>query len=204
MQIRQNIISFYILFFFIIFGIIFGSFSSIKAQEAPGLRPQMGVWFGPVSPFPYTEISNVLTTYLGGGLFFRMAWPNSILRTELGTSWSYYNSKTTSSLHLVPFYAAEVYRIPINFALKFFIKAGGGGVYVKANPEGNSRIDPLGFIGFEGSFPAGRRVNIGLRLDYLMVIESHLEPPKQAPTNYKTSNFYFMNVGLMVNFNFTR
>lgn len=174
------------------------------AQQPVGLRPQIGVWFGPTTPMPRTEISETLDTYLGGGLFTRFGWPTSVWRTEIGASWSYYTSQDTAGLHLFPIYGASVYRIPINFPLKFQLKAGGGGAYAKIKPENRGRWDPLGFAGFEGSFPAGRRVNIGLRIDYLFVMESHLDPPANAPAGYKTGNFQFWNVGLMVNFNLTR
>ena len=98
----------------------------------------------------------MLDTFLGGGIFYRVNWPFNLIRSEVGISWSYYTSRTTSSLHLVPMYGLGVYRIPINIPLKFQVKAGGGTTFVDADPEDKNRWDPLIMFGFEGSFPAGR------------------------------------------------
>jgi hypothetical protein len=166
-------------------------------------RPQIGLWFGPVTPVPNTRIADVLTTSLGGGLFFRGNLPSNTLRTEIGFSYSYYTSRTVARLHSIPVYGALVYTLPINLPLSFYVKAGAGGNFLRNYPEGSKNWLPAGYLGFETSFPAGRLINIGVRADYFFVYEQHLSPPPNNP-NYELHNAHFLNFGLMVNFNLSR
>jgi len=186
--------------------IAFISAPALHAQvEAEGwtFKPQIGIWFGPVTPVPGSKISEVLTTSLGGGLFLRGNIPSNSLRTEIGASYSYYTSKTVARLHSIPVYGALVYTLPINLPLSFHVKAGAGGNFLRNYPEGAKNWLPAGYLGFETSFPAGRLVNIGVRADYYLVYEKHLSPPKNNP-NYEIYNGHFFNFGLMVNFNLAR
>lgn len=179
---------------------------SLSAQvEAEGwkFKPQIGVWFGPVTPSPGSKLSDVLTTSLGGGLFFRGNIPSNTLRIEIGGSYSYYTSRTTARLHSIPVYGAICYTLPINLPLSFFVKAGAGGNFLRNVPEGSRNWLPAGYLGFEASFPAGKLINIGVRADYLFVYEKHLSPPSNNP-NYEIYNGHFLNFGLMVNFNLVR
>ena len=48
-------------------------------------------------------------------------------------------------------------------------------------------------VGIEGSFAAGRTVNIGLRIDYLFVYEEYIEGANR--------NGHVINVGINVFFN---
>lgn len=171
--------------------------------EAWRFKPQLGIWFGPVTPFPGTKISDVLTTSLGGGLFFRGNLPTNWLRTEIGASYSYYTSRTVARLHSIPVYGAFVYTIPVNLPLTFMVKAGAGGNFLRNFPEGAKNWLPAGYLGFETSFPAGKLINIGVRADYFFVYEQHLSPPANNP-NYVVYNAHFLNFGLMVNFNLSR
>lgn len=166
-------------------------------------KPQIGIWFGPVTPVPGTKISDVLTTSLGGGMFFRGNLPSNTLRTEIGFSYSYYTSRTVARLHSIPVYGALVYTLPINLPLSFHVKAGAGGNFLRNYPEGAKNWLPAGYLGFETSFPAGRLINIGVRADYFLVYEQHLSPPANNP-NYQLYNAHFLNFGLMVNFNLSR
>ena len=159
------------------------------------------VWAG--NPCTWQQISEVLTTSLGGGLFLRGNIPSNSLRTEIGASYSYYTSKTVARLHSIPVYGALVYTLPINLPLSFHVKAGAGGNFLRNYPEGAKNWLPAGYLGFETSFPAGRLVNIGVRADYYLVYEKHLSPPKNNP-NYEIYNGHFFNFGLMVNFNLAR
>ena len=166
-------------------------------------KPQLGIWFGPVTPVPGTRISDVLTTSLGGGMFFRMNIPSNTLRLEIGGSYSYYTSRTLSRLHSIPVYGALAYTIPVNLPLTFQVKAGAGGNFLRNFPEGAKNWLPAGYLGFETSFPAGKLINIGVRADYYFVYEQHLSPPANNP-NYTVYNAHFLNFGLMVNFNLSR
>ena len=181
-------------------------FAPISAQvEAEGwkFKPQIGVWFGPVTPVPGSKLSEVLVTSLGGGMFLRGNLPTNTLRTEIGASYSYYTSRTVARLHSIPVYGALVYTLPINLPLQFHIKGGAGGNFLRNYPEGARNWLPFGYAGFETSFPAGKFVNIGVRADYYFVYEKYLSPPANNP-NYQIYNGHFFNFGLMVNFNLTR
>lgn len=180
--------------------------SSLLAQvetEEWRFKPQLGIWFGPVTPVPGTKMAEVLTTSLGGGMFFRMNIPSNTLRFELGGSYSYYTSRTLARLHSLPVYGALSYTLPINLPLTFQIKAGMGGNFLRNLPEGSRNWLPAGYLGFETSFPAGKIINIGVRADYYFVYEQHLSPPPNNP-NYVIYNGHFFNFGLMVNFNLVK
>jgi len=180
--------------------------ASLSAQvegEAWRFKPQIGIWFGPVTPMPGTEISNVLSTSLGGGFFFRGNIPSNTLRIEIGTSYSYYTSRAVARLHSIPVYGALCYTLPINLPLAFHVKAGAGSNFMRNAPEGSRNWLPIGMLGFETSFPAGKIINIGVRADYFFVYEKHLSPPANNP-NYEVHNGHFFNFGLMVNFNLNR
>ncbi|HRP69810.1 MAG TPA: hypothetical protein PLY93_09800 [Turneriella sp.] len=166
-------------------------------------KPQIGLWFGPVTPVPGTAIADVLITSLGGGIFFRGNLPTNTLRTEIGVSYGYYTSRSTARLHSLPVYGALVYTLPINLPLSFFVKGGLGSNYLKNAIEGSQNWLPTGYLGFETSFPAGKLVNIGVRADYYYVYEKHLSAPANNP-NYEVHNGHFLNFGLMVNFNLSR
>ncbi len=192
--------------FLLTISIAFALSASLSAQvetEEWRFKPQIGVWFGPVTPVPGTKISEAITTSLGGGLFFRMNIPSNTLRLELGGSYSYYTARTVTRLHSVPVYGALAYTIPINLPLTFQLKAGAGANFLQNYPERSKNWLPAGYLGFETSFPAGKLVNIGVRADYYLVYEKHLTPPAANP-NYEVVNGHFLNFGLMVNFNLSR
>ncbi len=177
-------------------------FAQVESEQWR-FKPQLGIWFGPVTPVPGTRIADVLTTSLGGGMFFRGNLPSNTLRTEIGFSYSYYTSRSVARLHSIPVYGAFVYTLPINLPLSFYVKAGAGGNFLRNYPEGAKNWLPAGYLGFETSFPAGRLINIGVRADYFFVYEQHLSPPPNNP-NYQLHNAHFFNFGLMVNFNLSR
>ena len=120
------------------------------------VEPQIGLWFGPVLPFPATALSDVLTTSLGGGLFFRMNVPTDNLKTEIGTSISFYESSSTEALLSVPSYAAVSYTIPIDSPILFQFKLGGGINYIENQPERNHNALPAFFQVLKCLFPQER------------------------------------------------
>ena len=164
------------------------------------IKPQIGLWFGPVLPFPGSKLSERLLTSLGGGIFFRINLPSDNFKTEISTSLNYYTSDSTESLISVPNYAAVSYSLPIDSPLLFQLKLGMGVNYMRNSPEKNENSLPLFFSGFEMSFPAGKVVNIGIRVDYYFVIESFVKKPKENP-DFQIYNGHFINLGLMLNFN---
>ena len=178
--------------------------SGLRAQfelDELKINPQLGLWFGPVLPFPNTALSEVLVTNLGGGLFSRINLPSKTFRTEIGTSLSYYRSNATEALLSIPNYVAISYSMPIDSPLLLQGKIGVGSNYLRSLPEKNHNWLPAFFLGFEMSFPAGRVVNIGLRIDYYFVIETiGNQAPSENP-NFALHNGHFINIGLMLNFN---
>jgi len=166
-------------------------------EEDFHLQPVMGVWFGPMTPFPGTELSKVLNAALGGGGFFRINIPSNTFQLETGVSFFTLTSLLTERLTVIPIYLAGVYKLPVDFALSFYFKAGGGMGYFANKPEGNNGYLPVFYGGFETSFPAGKVVNIGVRFDYYFAYETWMKP--QA--NYKMIDGHFISIGIMANFN---
>lgn len=186
--------------FFIVSQTIFGQFEEVETWR---FRPQIGLWFGPVTPFPGSALAQVLNTNLGGGIFFRMNIPSDTWRFEMGSSYSYYDSSYQAALVTVPVYGAVNYLIPLELPLTFYAKFGSGGMYVYNKPNKRENWHPLFLLGFESSFPAGKWVNIGIRIDYFFVYEKYLSPPPGFP-GYQVVNAHLLKFGLMVNFNLAR
>jgi len=181
-----------------------GLFAPLSAQyeEKTGYQPkvQIGGWFGVVSPFPGTELAQVLKSYIGGGAFARVNLPIKFIYLESGISVQNYSSFLTEKLTLAPFYGALALRVPLDFALHIYLKAGGGASYVKVLPENKSNILPSAFFGIETTFPATSKVNIGFRVDYNIAYEKQLTPPAGIP-NYTLVNGHFLTFGLLIHFN---
>ncbi len=134
-------------------------------------KSEIGFWMGASSPFPGTKTASLLDTTMGFGLFTRFQWPFNVLYTEMGISYSNYLSHSERGLTTIPIYAALAYKLPFDLPVSFFLKAGGGAAYLIARPSNSEGWDPLGFLGFEVSFVAGRKVRIGLRYDYNHIME---------------------------------
>ncbi len=180
--------------FFIVIFIIIATVSTAFAQRRrrdPFEKPQVGIWFGPVTPV-YTTADD-LDTYLGGGLFLRT---NSFIRgLKFGfdTSYQTFGSDGVNELTMIPVYGSFIYRLPVNMPLAFQLKYGMGGARLYMRPDRVTQWDPLFSLGIETSFPAGRIFNIGLRIDYLLLYEKHMEGA--------TRNGHFINAGITLFFN---
>jgi hypothetical protein len=160
-------------------------------RSDPFEKPQVGLWFGTVTPVYTTD--DDLDTYLGGGLFLRT---NSFIRgIKIGLDGSYqmFRSEGINELTMIPVYGNFIYRLPIQMPLAFQLKAGGGSARLYYRPDEVTVWEPLFMLGFETSFPAGRLFNIGLRIDYLYIYEGHMEGA--------TRNGHIVNAGLTVFFN---
>jgi len=149
--------------------------------------PQVGLWFGPITP-----VNIPVDAGIGGGLFYRHTMPWKYLKVGFDTSFQYYDSKTVNKLIMVPFYPSAIFLLPLDLPIKLQLKVGFGGTYAYAEPESEHQVYPLFTTGVEVSFPAGRLVNIGLRVDYLLAIEAHLN---------NGVNGHFFNIGLSVYLN---
>ncbi len=162
--------------------------------------PVIGMWFGPVAPFPNTVYSSILKTNLGGGLFIRTNFPTNVWMIEAGTSLNYYDSNITVRLYSLPTYGSIVYKLPIELPISFLFKLGLGFNYFRNKPENNKNTHPAIFIGYHMFFPAGTYVNIGLRIDYYAVFESYLDT-STINTDLRIHNGHFINIGLSLSFN---
>ncbi len=190
-------------FLAITFLLISGPAFSQYEESQWNLEPKIGFWFGPVAPVPGTALADSIDTYLGGGIFGRVNIPTDYLRLETGISYQEFKSRDINSLTMVPAYVGLSYKIPLDFPIKFALRLGGGAVYVANEPEGHSNVLPLLNSGFELSFPAGRMLAIGLRVDYNLAYEKHLSPPPENP-NFEIINGHFISFGLTLTVNMTR
>jgi hypothetical protein len=199
------------IFFFCLF-LLSNVLSAQALEDYNKRRYEVGGWVGAGNPFPGTKTIQLLDTTLGGGAYFRMPFPY-IFYTEIGTSYAVYLSKSERGLTTIPLYAALAYRIPLELPIQFFIKAGGGQAYVVARPSDTARWDPLIYGGLEASFIAGKRIRIGVRLDYNQIRETNLDLPNTYnlplaspyddprllnPNYYRLENADFFYFGLMV------
>lgn len=175
--------------------LIISSLATLEAAPRRGRdpfeKPQIGFWFGPVTPV-YTTAEN-LETYFGGGLFVRT---NSFVKNvKIGLDGSYqqYRSRGINEMNLRPVYGNLLWRLPIHFPLAFQLKAGAGAARVEIKPDRYHQWDPVFMTGVETSFPAGKIVNIGLRIDYLLIYEKYIPGARR--------NGHVVNAGLTLFFN---
>jgi len=163
-----------------------------RKKKEPFYKSQVGLWFGPVTPV-YTTWDDV-DTNLGGGMFVRSISFWDDFKIGVDSSYQYFESRGVNTLTLWPVYGSLLYRLPIrDIPLAFQIKLGAGGTYVKIRPDRVDQWDPVFMVGWEGSFPAGRVVNIGLRIDYLLVYEGYIKGAKR--------NGHILNTGITLYFN---
>ena len=154
-------------------------------------RPQLGLWFGINTPALQT--ADLVDTNLGGGLLARYNLPFRPLKIGLDASYQAYQNDGVNELTLVPVYANLIYLLPFNLPVKLQIKAGAGANYLYALPDDISQWDPLFMGGVEMSFPAGRIVNIGLRIDYIYIYQAYIQKGSDGG--------HFVNAGITLFFN---
>ncbi|MBN1531927.1 MAG: hypothetical protein JXA20_04635 [Spirochaetes bacterium] len=154
-------------------------------------RPQIGAWFGPITPVGPT--GDLVQTALGGGIFFRYNTPYDLLKIGLDTSYQHFTSSGVNELTMVPVYGNMIFLLPLDLPLRFQFKAGAGGCWLYVKPDKLSQWDIMFMAGFELSFPAGRIVNIGLRIDYIFLYESYMQGAR--------NNGHVINAGIMLYFN---
>lgn len=155
------------------------------------MKPQAGIWFGP--SMPLYEMNDNVEPALGGGAFFRLNTPLTLLKVGGEVGYQKHKSQGVNAISLVPVYGNLLFLLPIKFPMNFQFKLGAGGVKVYIKPEEKEQFDPLFMAGLEVSFMAGRMVNFGLRFDYMVIYEKHISGAKY--------NGYFFNTGLTLYFN---
>jgi len=155
-------------------------------------RPQIGVWYGPITPI--YESSDYVDTGLGGGAFFRYNLPFQNLKFGVEAAYEPYSSDDRlNEITLVPVYGNFLYLLPLRLPLRIQLKAGVGGCKVHMEPDNVTQWDPMLATGLEISFPAGKLLNVALRLDYLMLYEKHIEGAER--------NGHFFNAGISLYLN---
>ena len=116
----------------------------------------------------------------------------------------------------VPVYGALAYKLPLDLPISIFLKGGGGYAYTVARPANLAVWNPLTYMGAEFSFVAGKKVRIGIRLDYNRIMETlRAERPieyriftapytqdirLEDPYQYKIKDGEFFYFNLMVTF----
>jgi len=165
--------------------------SAASSRKKYFSKPQIGVWYGPITPLFGTD--DYLDSNLGGGGFFRYNLPYDPLKIGLESSYQLYESESVAEMRLIPVYANLLWLLPINLPIRFQLKAGAGLCKVNFEPDGINQWDPMFMAGTEISFPAGKIANIALRLDYLCLYEEYLDDA--------TKNGHFFNAGISLYFN---
>jgi hypothetical protein len=174
--------------------VIFHSIDSFAYKRKKGYfsRPQIGGWFGPISPL--AETAKRVETGLGGGIFFRLTMPWwEYLKFGVDSSYQRFKSKGVNELTFVPICGNILLQLPIDFAVRFQFKGGAGVGYIYIKPDELDQWDPVFFAGFEVSFPAGRIVNIGLRIDYYHIYEGYIKGSRNGG--------HILNTGISLYFN---
>ena len=156
-------------------------------------KPQIGVWFGPLAPLGSTKKDLSLENSLGGGLFFRYNTPFRLFKFGVETSYQYFPSHGVNKMHFVPLFGNILFLLPVRLPVKIQLKGGFGSGWIKIMPDDEERWDMVFNTGAEMSFPAGRLVNIGLRLDYYYIYEGYLDGAKYGG--------HLFNAGISVYFN---
>ncbi len=165
----------------------------VSAQDRKNyfLSPQIGGWFGVIAPLGQT--ANLIETNLGGGGFFRFNLPPDFLKLGLDVSYQNYKSRGVNELTFVPIYGTALFLLPLNIPLKIQLKLGAGAAYMQIKPDLSEQLEPIFIGGAEVSFPAGKFINIGLRLDYIYILEAGVVA--NAPGGH------IFNVGICLYFN---
>jgi len=155
-------------------------------------NPQLGIWYGPVTPI--LDTYDLLEPDMGVGIFFRYNLPIDSIKLGLDTSYQEYGSKGVNELSMFPVYFNVLYLLPLDLPIRLQVKGGGGMCRLFMKPDEINQWDPMFMTGVEVSFPAGKVVNIALRIDYLFVYEEYMKGASE--------NGYFINAAISLYFNF--
>lgn len=155
-------------------------------------KPQLGIWYGPVTPIFGT--AELIESDMGVGLFFRYNLPFDSVKLGLDTSYQEYKSTGVNGLTVFPVYLNALYLLPFDLPVRLQGKTGAGMCHLYMEPDGVNQWEPMFMVGAEVSFPAGKLANIALRVDYLFIYEEYM---KEA-----TENGHFINAAISLYFNF--
>jgi hypothetical protein len=155
-------------------------------------RPQIGGWFGIVTPL--ASLTKKVDSSLGGGVFVRFTFPWQYLKFGVDASYQKFKQKGDNGLQFVPIYGNLLFQLPFDFPVRFQLKGGAGLGYVYILPDKIGQWEPVFVGGFEVSFPAGRVVNIGLRIDYIYIYEGYIKSARGG-------GGHIINSGIQLYFN---
>jgi hypothetical protein len=181
----------YILLIAAIFLLLQGNSFAYRERKDNFSKPQVGAWFGPITPMG--EAGKRVETNLGYGGFARFTFPWPFLKIGADASYQKFKSKGVNELQFVPVYGNLLFQIPVDFPVRFQFNAGAGAGWISVKPDNKSQWDPIFMGGFEVSFPAGRIVNIGLRIDYIYIYEGYIKGSKYGA--------HILNTGIQLYFN---
>ena len=174
------------IFAFSILGISFIS-SPLRAEKTKKdeksivsqYKQEVGGFFGIASAVPNTTLGRTLNSDFTGGLWYRINWP-WIFYLEAVFTGTRLQSKEDLSARFFPMYGTLGYRLPLKGKLDLFLKTGFGVSHIYIEPQKISGWEPLFTLGTELSISAANFIRIGVRFDYLLIIESNLSPPANA------------------------
>lgn len=159
---------------FLIFIFASGNLFAVESRRDYFLKPQVGMWFGPVTPVGNT--GEALDANLGGGIYFRYNLPWRYFKVGADGAYQFFKKdQGVNKMHFIPIYGNLIFTLPMNIPLKIQFKAGAGAGWLHIQPDDISRWDPIFVVGSEVSFPAGRFINIGIRVDYIHIYEQYLK-----------------------------
>ncbi|MCU0846629.1 MAG: hypothetical protein MUD12_01930 [Spirochaetes bacterium] len=173
----------------------------LESRKEYFYRPQVGAWFGPITPVGKT--GEKIDAALAGGFFVRINTPYKPMKIAVDVSYQHFKSKQVNELYCVPLYGNLVYLLPVNLPIKIQLKGGMGSGYVSLRPDRIHQWDALFMTGMEVSFPAGRIINIGIRLDYLYLYDGNIESRRNYVFYIKKpiSGGHILNTGITLYFN---
>lgn len=181
------------LFVFILFCLVLSDGLSAYSfrRKNDFMKPQAGLWFGPSAPL--FGLKDRVDPALGGGVFVRLNTPLELFKVGGEFGYQKYVSTAEDKLSVLPLYGNILFLLPIPFPMNFQLKAGAGTARVAIYPDNRSQFEPLFMAGLEASFMAGRLINFGIRMDYMMLYEKNLKGAKH--------NGHIFNAGLTLYFN---
>ncbi len=142
-------------------------------------KQEIGGFFGIASAVPRTTLGRTLSSDFTGGAWYRINWP-WVFYLEAVFGGARLQSKEDLSARFFPMYGALGYRLPLRGKLDLFLKTGFGAAHIYIEPQKISGWEPLFTLGTELSISAANFIRIGVRLDYLLIIESNLSAPANA------------------------
>ncbi len=154
---------------------------------------QAGLWFGPIAPLGPT--ADHIKSNLGGGAFFRLQMPWNLLKIGVDVSYQDFQSEGVNRMQSVPIRMEALFLLPFKkLPVNIQVKAAAGMSWMKVMPENVSLWDPLVGGGVEVSFPAGRIMNIGARVDYFYIMEGHKKPGAMGAHVFNAAITIYFNI----------